>query len=92
MVTGGIGLFRRVLSQEHAHIRYVSDASYWMYLIHLPLLVVLQALALPVPMPAPLKFLLLMGLSLILLLLSYQLIVRNTPIGILLNGSRKEKA
>jgi peptidoglycan/LPS O-acetylase OafA/YrhL len=89
MVTGGIGLFRRVLSQEHARIRYVSDASYWMYLIHLPLLVVLQALAMPVPMPAPLKFLLLMGLSLTLLLLSYQLMVRNTPIGILLNGSRK---
>jgi peptidoglycan/LPS O-acetylase OafA/YrhL len=91
MVTGGIGLFRRVLSRENARIRYVSDASYWMYLIHLPLLVILQALALPLAISAPVKFLLLMGISLALLLVSYQLLVRNTPIGTLLNGSRRRK-
>ena len=92
MITGAIGLFRRVLSHENRAIRYVSDASYWMYLIHLPLVVALQAIILPFPVSAPVKFSLLMLTSLLLLLISYQMLVRNTLIGVLLNGRRVPKS
>ena len=37
-----IGLALRFLSGFSATRRYVADASYWLYIIHLPLVVVLQ--------------------------------------------------
>lgn len=92
MVAGSVGLFRRVLSNERPPIRYVSDASYWMYLMHLPLLVALQGVMAPIQLAAPVKFLGLMVVSFGILLLTYQLLVRNTLIGVLLNGRRAGKA
>ena len=35
-----IGLFRRFFPQERPAVRWLSDVSYWMYLIHLPLVIV----------------------------------------------------
>jgi len=92
MITGGIGLCRGVFANENPGIRYVSDASYWMYLIHLPLIMALQSIMTPVPLVAPVKFSVLMLFSLTLLLASYQLLVKNTLVGVVLNGRRTPKA
>ena len=40
-----MGLFRWLASRERAWVRYVSDASYWIYLVHLPLVIWAQMLA-----------------------------------------------
>ena len=84
-----IGLFRQVLPAERRSIRYLSDASYWIYLAHLPLVIELQVLTRDWDLPATVKF---TGLCLVVtavLLAVYQAGVRHTPIGWLLNGRRR---
>ncbi len=89
MSFGMIGLFRRHASGERPAVRYLSDAAYWLYLAHLPLIIAGQALIRTWPAPASLKFLLLCTVVTGLLLIVYQLAVRNTPLGTLLNGPRR---
>jgi peptidoglycan/LPS O-acetylase OafA/YrhL len=83
-----IGMSLRFLSGFSRVRRYLADASYWMYLIHLPLVVALQASVSHMPWPAPLKLAFILGVALPVLLVSYQLLVRNSFIGAILNGRR----
>ena len=89
MCIGLIGLFQAVLNRDWPAARYLSDASYWMYLIHLPLIIVGQALVRDWNMPAILKFLLVCGAVSAILLVTYHFLVRYTPVGTLLNGKRE---
>ena len=43
-IVGMMGLFRRFLNEGRPVIRYFSDSSYWLYLAHLPLMIVVQIL------------------------------------------------
>ncbi|GAB5496815.1 MAG: acyltransferase family protein [Phycisphaerales bacterium] len=88
MTFGLLGLFETLLSRERAWVRYVSDSSYWLYLAHLPLVVVGQVLLLDVEVSGLLKGTLLTLVSSVFLLGTYALFVRRTPIGLLLNGRR----
>lgn len=88
MAFGCIGLFNRLLTRENKTIRYLSDSAYWLYLVHLPLIVWLQALVRNWDLPAWPKFLMICTLCTGLLLVSYQFLVRYTLIGWLLNGPR----
>jgi peptidoglycan/LPS O-acetylase OafA/YrhL len=67
-------------------MRYLADASYWVYLVHLPLLFAIQYRLLDVAAGWQMK----LGVSVLatslLALASYQLLVRNTFMGRLLNG------
>lgn len=87
---GCMGLFRRYLPYPNSKIRYLSDASYWMYLMHLPLVIGLQSLFQGSGLPALLKFALINLIAMGLLLVTYQFLVRNTVIGLLLNGRRAD--
>lgn len=82
----GIGL--RFLGAPSPRRRYLADASYWVYLAHLPVVLVLQLLMRDWPLPWIVKFPLLLGVAMALLLISYQWLVRPTAIGALLNGRR----
>lgn len=88
MCWAAIGLFRWLVPAENRTWRYLSDASYWCYLAHLPLLVLLQQATRRWPLPGGIKFLLVCLAASGLLLASYQLLVRHTPVGWLLNGPR----
>jgi peptidoglycan/LPS O-acetylase OafA/YrhL len=88
MTFGMMGLFRAVLSNESKTMRYLSDSSYWLYLAHMPLIFIAQAVVRPWPLPALVKFALVCGFSIAILLLSYQTLVRYTWIGTFLNGPR----
>ena len=66
----------------------LADASYWMYLIHVPLIIVAQLLVREWPLPANVKFLLILATVMPILLATYRWCVRFTPIGRLLNGPR----
>ncbi len=89
MIAGLMGLFHRYLGSESAVVRYLSDSSYWCYLIHMVPVFALQGLVRDWPFPAALKFCLVAVAITALLLASYQLLVRHTPVGWLLNGPRK---
>ena len=91
MCFGLMGLFRMIAGRERFWVRYLSDAAYWMYLAHMPLVVAGQMLLVNWPLNVHLKFgLLCAGVSLILLV-SYQIGVRYTVIGNLLNGRRERR-
>ncbi|HMN44551.1 MAG TPA: acyltransferase family protein [Povalibacter sp.] len=83
-----IGAAMRFLSAHRPVVRYLADASYWMYLLHLPLIFGLQELMSDWPLHWSIKFPLLMIVTVALLLVSYRYLVRNTIIGETLNGRR----
>jgi len=89
MCFGCIGLFRWLVPTESRGWRYLSDSSYWLYLAHLPLLILIQKHSRDWPWPAPVKFVLVCAVATAVLLASYQLLVRHTPLGVLLNGPRR---
>jgi len=79
---------RRWLDRRSAAMRWLADASYWTYLVHLPLLFAIQYRLLDLPLHWAAKFALSTAATLALSFASYQLLVRHTPIGRLLNGKR----
>ena len=87
-----IGLFRSCVREQTPWIRYLSDSSYWLYVAHLPLVIVLQSQLAWTDGNAYLKLLIISFASIGLLLLSYQLLVRNTWLGVFLNGRRAPKS
>ena len=68
--------------------RYIADSSYWIYLMHLPLVFYLQVAVQDLPLHWSVKFPLILGVALVLLFASYHYLVRPTFIGALLNGRR----
>lgn len=82
------GLALRFMSGHSSARRYVADASYWIYLTHLPVVMALQVIACRLPGPAPVKFLIVLLATFGLLLFAYRLFVRSTWIGAWLNGKR----
>lgn len=89
MVLGLIGLFEAKMGHEMPYFRYLSDASYWLYLTHLPLVILLQGWIKFWPLPSLTKFLIITNVTVMFLLLVYQWLVRYTLIGRVLNGPRK---
>jgi peptidoglycan/LPS O-acetylase OafA/YrhL len=85
---GLIGLATAFLTKENKAIRYLADSSYWIYLIHLPVVMVFQVLVADLDWPWFVKFPLLLVVATALMLASYQLLVRNTFVGAVLNGKR----
>ena len=88
MIFGFIGFFRHFFSSENSRIRYISDSSYWLYIMHLPVIMFLQAMVSTWDMPSFPKFLIACAATTLPLLLIYEFVVRYTFIGTLLNGKR----
>jgi len=83
-----IGVFMRFRRDESRFWRYLSDSSYWLYIVHLPLVVGLQVGLARFALPFWVKFPFICTVSAALLLISYQYLVRSTFIGLVLNGRR----
>ena len=83
-----IGVAVRYLSAERPAVRYVADASYWIYLAHLPVVAAFQVVVGHWPLHWTVKFPLVMVASLAVLFASYHYLVRATFIGAILNGRR----
>jgi hypothetical protein len=87
-----IGLALRFLSNPSPARRYVADASYWIYLAHLTVIVFFLQWLHPFDMHWSIKYAITVGLSIPLLLWSYHAFVRRTFIGAILNGRRYPRA
>ena len=87
-VFGITGLFIRYFSMPSYRMRYISDSSYWVYLIHLPLTIFIPGMLATFHIPVLIKFLLTLIGTLLLCFLTYHLMVRATVIGKFLNGRK----
>lgn len=85
---GLLGAAVRFFSRQSPKLRYLADASYWFYLVHLPIVFALQVLLMDVPLPWMVKFPLILAITFGLLLASYHYLVRSTFLGKILNGRR----
>jgi ABC-type multidrug transport system ATPase subunit/peptidoglycan/LPS O-acetylase OafA/YrhL len=83
-----LGVATRFMSRDSATVRYVADASYWIYLVHLPIVAAFQVIVGQLPWHWSLKFPLVLAASFSVLFLSYRYLVRSTFIGYMLNGRR----
>lgn len=83
-----IGMALRFLSGHSPVRRYIADSSYWIYVIHLPLVIFLQASLSRLDWPALVKFGVVLGAGFAFMFASYELLVRHTFLGSMLNGRR----
>ena len=86
-----VGGALRFFSGQSSTRRYVSDASYWIYLAHLPVVVALQAAMRDLPWHWSVKFPLLMAIALVFLFATYHWLVRFTFVGEVLNGVKHRR-
>ncbi len=88
-----IGVARRFMTRENCVSRYLADASYWVFIVHVPILLVLQDLVKDLAWSPEAKAPLVLAGTFSLAIVSYQILVRHTIVGWLLNGRRrKDKA
>lgn len=86
-----VGTALRFFSGASRVQRYVSDSSYWLYLIHLPLVMALQVLMMQWNPHWSIKFISIIIIATALLLVSYHYLVRFTYVGEILNGRRRRR-
>jgi hypothetical protein len=86
-----IGLFLRYMQHQHRVLRYVSESSYWVFLVHMLGTIGFGAMVYTLPLGVVPKMVLNVAATTVVSLLTYQLFVRHTFIGVLLNGRRAPK-
>lgn len=92
MVVLFLGAFVKWGGRPRSWVSTLSDASYWCYLVHLPIVVALQILVADLPWPGLLKYALIMTATIAVCLGSYHAFVRTTFVGRMLNGPRERPA
>lgn len=92
MVFGLIGGAQRVCRSASPRLRYLADSSFWVYLVHMPVIGLLQVNLKTIPghalWKAPIVLVITVGLG----LASYHVLVRYTAIGVILHGRRARPA
>jgi surface polysaccharide O-acyltransferase-like enzyme len=83
-------LGRKFLNKPNKTLKLISDSSYWVYLIHMPILLMIQFALTDIHMNMWFKFFISTSFTFLVAMLSYLLLVRWTPIGWLLNGRKKK--
>jgi len=99
-----IGVFEASMNSSRKWVRWLSDSSYWIYIIHLPLVSLttfylghmdrnqwLKKLT-GIEWNAESKFLISCIFTMVVCLVTYRYLVRYTPIGLLLNGRRSRSS
>lgn len=88
-----VGLFVRYLPTQNKVLRYLSDSSYWVFMVHMLCTIGFGILLYNAPCGALTKMAINVLATSATCLVTYQLFVRNTWIGVLLNGKRhRERA
>lgn len=83
---GLIGLMTKVVTRTYAVVRYLADASFWMYLTHMPIVGAVHILLGYTNLHVFTKLLLASSITVAASLASYQLFVRQWRVGGWLNG------
>jgi peptidoglycan/LPS O-acetylase OafA/YrhL len=89
MTFGLLGIFQVYFDQRPSPVgQYISDASYWIYLIHLPLLIAVAGALSATALSAVTKYLLTVAVVVPIVFSSYHLCVRSTRLGRFLKGRK----
>lgn len=88
LILGHIAFFMHLFKKQSPSLRYFSDASYWFYLIHLPIVVGLQLLFFQFDSSPWIKATLVVILTTVFSMITYEWLVRYTAIGAMLNGKK----
>lgn len=80
---------QQLLSKQSSLLRFIADSSYWVYLVHLPIVLFLQTLLIPLETTWLLKLSMVIVGTMIACLSTYVVFVRYTPLGWLLHGKRQ---
>lgn len=85
MTFGLLGTFQGRFDKRPSQLgQYLSDASYWIFLIHLPLLIAVAGALSATTLSAFMKYLLTLAVVVPIVFASYQVLVRSTRFGLLL--------
>jgi glucan biosynthesis protein C len=85
---GLTGLFLRHFNRPSPAARYAADASFWIYLIHLPLVIWLAGAFSGLAVLPWLKVLMILGAVYFVGFTTYDLFVRSTAVGAVISGRR----
>jgi glucans biosynthesis protein C len=88
LILGLLGVAYRHGAKPSRRIRYWTDASYWIYLSHFPLMAAIALLIAGVAMPDSLRAGILVFATLVVIFPAYGAFVRHTAIGRVLHGPR----
>lgn len=75
-----LGFFHAKLERPSPIAKVLTEASYWVYLIHFPIVVAAGGLVAVLDIPAVFKYLLTLSISIPTIALSYYVIVLKTPL------------
>lgn len=81
MTLGGFGIAFRVAPRERPWLRFLVESSYWVYLVHYPVVMALQVLFAQVEGPGLLEYAATTGLTFAFALITFALFVRRTRLG-----------
>jgi glucan biosynthesis protein C len=87
-IFGFIGIFLRLFERPIPWFRYLSDSSYWLYLVHMPVLLAFQIAVTESGWTPAVKAAVVLAASVATLLWSYHVLVRSTWVGVILNGRK----
>ncbi len=79
---------QRVLGRPNAWFKFCADSSYWVYLLHLPIVFFLQTVLIPIDLPVVVKLIAVSLGAWLTCVATYLVFVRYTPIGWMLHGRR----
>ena len=83
-----IGLTEKYITKPNKKTTYIVYSSYWFYLFHRPLCVGFAVLFTRWDMPGVVKFTIVIAIVSALCILNYHFLVRNTWMGLMLNGKK----
>lgn len=83
-----IGLFQRHFDRDSPWVAYISQSSYWVYLVHLPIVSFAAWYLVDLHAPAIVKFVLAGVFTALVAFSSYHYLARRTWVSVLLNGRR----
>ena len=81
-----IGAMRAVFDRRNALVAYLVDASFTLYLVHMPVAVLVGALLIPVSAPVIVEYILVMAVAIAVSLGVHALVDRNVLLKFLFNG------
>ena len=76
-----LGLMQKLITKPNSVVSYFSQGCYWIYIVHLPIVLLMLALLEDYDLGMGVRFSLVLTLTTLLSIASYQLLVRHKPIG-----------